>query len=97
MEHFGDDIRTVRVGDNVGDTTERPVYVAEGSSAWSPTHFALRSNATLDVDTFVVILELCLRAEDHKQELFIRTVGECLRVSADMKQLVLVHQVDYRT
>ena len=70
---------------------ERPVYIAEWSSAGSPAHLAFSSDTTLHIDAFVVVLKLSLRAEDHEQELFIRAIRKRLRIGAYMKQFVLIH------
>lgn len=91
MKHLGDNISTIRVGDNVSHSAEITIHVAEWRCTWSPAHFAFGPYATLYVNTLVVIFELGLGAENHQQEFLVWTIGECLRVGADMEELLLIH------
>ncbi len=46
--------------------------------------------------TPIIILELGLRAEDHEEEFFIRSILEYLTVGSDFLKFPLIHEVNYR-
>ena len=48
-----------------------------------------------NIYTPVIILELCLRAEDHEEEFLIGSILEYLTVSSDFLKLSLIHEVNY--
>ena len=48
-----------------------------------------------DIYTPIIILELCLRAEDHEEEFLIGSILEYLTVRSYFLKFSLIHEVNY--
>lgn len=57
--------------------------------------FGLKSSN--DIYASIIILELCLRAEDHEEEFLIRSILEYLTVGSYFLKLPLIHEIDHRS
>lgn len=73
-----------------------PVWVGQiaGRGDRRPeSHLYSRLKASLHVHALVVVLELCLRAEDHEKELLAGVVRELLSVRTHLHNELLVHEI----
>ena len=57
--------------------------------------FCFRFESSDNIYTPIIVLELCLRAEDHEEEFLIGSILEYLTVSSDFLKLPLIHEVNY--
>ncbi len=60
------------------------------------SEFCFRLESSDDIYTPVIILELCLRAEDHEKEFLIGSILEYLTVGSYFLKLSLIHEIDHR-
>lgn len=90
-------MRTLRVLD---DTTFfraiRMIQISGGRNAWPEPHFNACAQPSLHVHAFIVVIEFCLRAQNHQQEFFTGSIRESLPVRFHFDKLALVHQVNNR-
>jgi hypothetical protein len=59
--------------------------------------FCFRFESSDNIYTPVIILELCLRAEDHEKKFLIRSILEYLTIGSYFLKLALIHEVNYRS
>lgn len=60
------------------------------------SEFCFGFESSDNIYTPVIILELCLRAEDHEEEFLIRGILEYLTVGSYFLKLPLIHEIDHR-
>lgn len=61
------------------------------------TKFCFRLKSSDNIYTPVIILELCLGAEDHEKEFLIWSILEYLTIGSYFLKLALIHEVNHRS
>ena len=71
------------------------IRISKGCFMRKMSEFCFRLESSDDIYTSVIILELCLRAENHEEEFLIRSILEYLTVSSYFLKFPLIHEVNY--
>ncbi len=58
--------------------------------------FCFRFEPSDNIYTSVIVLELCLRAENHEEEFLIGSILENLTVGSDFLKFPLIHEINHR-
>ena len=60
------------------------------------SEFCFGLESSDDIYAPVIVLEFCLRAENHEEEFLIGSILENLTVGSDFLKLPLIHEVNHR-
>lgn len=71
------------------------IRISKGCFMREMSEFCFGFESSDDIYTPIIVLELCLRAENHKEEFLIGSILEYLTVGSYFLKLSLIHEVNY--
>lgn len=71
------------------------IRISKGCFMRKVSEFCFGFESSDDIYTPIIVLELCLRAEDHEEEFLIRSILEYLTVGSYFLKFSLIHEVNY--
>lgn len=72
------------------------IGISEGCFMREMSEFCFGFESSDNIYTPVIILELCLRAENHEKEFLIGSILEYLTVGSDFLKFPLIHEINHR-
>lgn len=72
------------------------IGISKGCFMRKMPEFCFGFKSSDDIYTPIIVLELCLRAEDHKEEFLIGSILEYLTIRSYFLKFPLIHQINHR-
>ena len=73
------------------------IRISKGCFMRKVSEFCFGFESSNDIYTPIIVLEFCLRAEDHKEEFLIGSILEYLTISSYFLKFSLIHEVNHRS